>query len=822
MSTLGFVIPGPLAVPIVAYASIPLFVDSFGADSTGVSDSTAALAAAYSALPASGGTLVFRDGGSYQFSNLVFSRPVRMQLQRANLVQKPGSTGAMIQTTSNLQIVGQSQNEAVFNPVAGATALKLASPWVNGGIGQYYGPTLLLSDVGFAGGATAVDTTALTGFYEGCFHIERCLFHDTTATALIVGNSVYYGFVTRSHFYHCQQGVTIGTATETKFLHNVWVQAQGGGPSVTAFGCAHVVLERDEFYGWTGVTSPDLLLGAINDATDGVIDIVNCKFGAELEQSFTTSRNRAQINSPGNGSISGTATSTLQVRFRDNHFYGPGAMTVTKFVATGAAATATITPNNGTDHGLQVGDQFWIAGDPIVAHSGFQGGPFTATVRTPTSVTWASALGAVTYTGVSALVLPGSVSAIAVKTPMSRCDFDDNNFQGYSFAIDDTSIITDGTRDQGGRCTYSPTNKMAGPLGLGCQEFKLAGRQMMVFKPRSTSPLLSFDADARINETPELRNRIEVDSESFTHWGATGSVSFVGSVADPFGTTRACTISRGGAQPIWGNTVWPAQGLSEGYTVAYNATGLKATCFLSFWARLATSGTVCGTMQVCCFNNFNGNMMLNEQVTLGPVYKRYRLPFVNDTTVTSPALIVCPGGVDAMPASVDVFGWQVDDYGGDYIPVTYTGSDASVVVTTQGNRWERAIVPAGGIFAPGFTVTGGSLSGSAGTPANWAAQTISCGLGGTTAPTAATLALGVLVILTATGNTTSNITMDLSAAPNGKGHFEFDISAITFGGSFGIIFKNGTKSTPTLTPSSANGTMIIINLYGANTLSYLA
>jgi hypothetical protein len=230
---------------------------------------------------------------------------------------------------------------------------------------------------------------------------------------------------------------------------------------------------------------------------------------------------------------------------------------------------------------------------------------------------------------------------------------------------------------------------------------------------------------------PEIRNRIEVSSEDFTKWGAVGAFTITAGVTDPFGTTRASTIQRPGAAAVFGNTVWPAQAVNEGLTVATNAANLQVTGFLSFWAQIGGNNPN-GTMMVCVVNNANGNMMLCEQVSLGTNWKRYRLPFIYDPTVTSPAIILCPGGVDAMVASVNVFGFQLDDYGGDYVPVIYTGSDASVYEPRTGNRTERDFAMAGVVIyepngdSAGITVT--QVGTGLGTGATFTTQAVDGGM----------------------------------------------------------------------------------------------
>jgi hypothetical protein len=93
-----------------------------------------------------------------------------------------------------------------------------------------------------------------------------------------------------------------------------------------------------------------------------------------------------------------------------------------------------------------------------------------------------------------------------------------------------------------------------------------------------------------------------------------------------------------------------------------------------------------------------------QQVTLTTSWKRYRIPVVWQGTEMG-NIRFAPGGEDVMPCSAIIFGVQIDDYGGDYLPST-----GSMVTSTAGNRWERAIVPAGGVRIATTSLGGGSTA----------------------------------------------------------------------------------------------------------------
>lgn len=701
-----------------------LRVDLFGADPTGVSDSTGAIVAAHSALPSGGGILVFTDGGTYKITSLAFTKPVWMQFGQGGLTQSSGATNPLISTNSNLRISGQNNNQTTLTLASGQTGIYIQSPFVDRGGNNYTGPSFILEDVGFNGGAKHVDSVDSAGFSEGNFHFERCVFQGATVMSINIHLSFYYGYITRCHWYNNYQSIYVGEATETKFQHNVYIPGPGGNLSsamVTLAGVAHVVMRDEEFYGWINTTGPDLLIYAQNSGADGICDIENCKFGGEIDYTFNTTRHKVIINAP-----SGSTVETFSVRFRSNRFYGPAAMQVTQFARSSNVATATIAPSFGNAE-MNIGDQFFILFQPTpsAALGAFQGGPFTATAITPTTVSWANTGSNITISNPGSFIFSQSVSAIQIVTPLARCSFEDNLFQSYPIAVDDSTGTTNGLLDSGGRCTWNFSNKMVN-LGIPCREFKSGGRNFTVMEPTNSSPLSRITPYPRINETNELRNRITSDSENLTHWGNSGGAMVVTTGQnDPFGTTRACRVSRPGVSNSITNS-YPSYGTNECLVTAVNTNNLHNAGnndgyngFIQFWAQTGSpvdGYNSVGCLTVALFNNFNDNLVV-QTVTLSSSWKRYRLPFIYDPTVNSgtTGIVLIPGTNDAMTGGCNIFGVQIDDFGGDYIPVVYSGADNSVVNAGAGNRWEKEIIASGGIGGLSTTSLGGGSTPALGT-----------------------------------------------------------------------------------------------------------
>lgn len=108
-----------------------------------------------------------------------------------------------------------------------------------------------------------------------------------------------------------------------------------------------------------------------------------------------------------------------------------------------------------------------------------------------------------------------------------------------------------------------------------------------------------------------------------------------------------------------------------------------------------------------------------------------------------------------------------------------------------------------------FTVTGATVLASP--------QTIACGTGGTQT-VAATPTSGLIVT---SGTLASNCTIDFSTNAT-SGDFTLDMSGVTLGTSFGVIFKNGTSSSATFLSGSVittGDTMAHVWTHGANTLA---
>ena len=116
------------------------------------------------------------------------------------------------------------------------------------------------------------------------------------------------------------------------------------------------------------------------------------------------------------------------------------------------------------------------------------------------------------------------------------------------------------------------------------------------------------------------------------------------------------------------------------------------------------------------------------------------------------------------------------------------------------------------------------LGGSTSTAFNFTSSTVSVGVGGTTNLSTANCATPIIV-LTATGSTTSDIVLSFSnSTPCETGVFNVVFPAITFGSLFSIDFKNGTKTISyggagTNAYNGPVGRSVWVTTFGANNIA---
>jgi hypothetical protein len=113
-----------------------------------------------------------------------------------------------------------------------------------------------------------------------------------------------------------------------------------------------------------------------------------------------------------------------------------------------------------------------------------------------------------------------------------------------------------------------------------------------------------------------------------------------------------------------------------------------------------------------------------------------------------------------------------------------------------------------------------TLGGQSTTSFQWTdtAATIACGTGGTQTVTAAQAVTPGLIVTS--GTLSSNCTLDFGTNAT-NGWFQLDMSGVTLGATFGVIFKNGTASSTTFLSTNvlAGGTLATVWTHGTNTLA---
>jgi hypothetical protein len=111
-----------------------------------------------------------------------------------------------------------------------------------------------------------------------------------------------------------------------------------------------------------------------------------------------------------------------------------------------------------------------------------------------------------------------------------------------------------------------------------------------------------------------------------------------------------------------------------------------------------------------------------------------------------------------------------------------------------------------------------AVGGLAAVPFSWSttAAAIACGTGGTQTITAAQAITPGLIVTS--GTLSSNCTLDFSTNAS-TGYYVLDMTGVTLGATFGVVFKNGTTTKTYLSSSILSGTLAIVWTHGTNNLA---
>lgn len=666
--------------------AVGVLVDAFGADPTGINDSTGAIASAISSLPASGGTIIFTNGGNYSVSNLTITKPTLFQFGSGGMTQRAGATGPMLTVNQNVVLQGQDQYETVLTANAGQVCVAITSTWnsalLPGFTGDLGTQVFITRDIGFKGGTRSIDTSGITEFSQGTFYVHDCRFYGTSDVAIYIQNALSFSAVEFCQFSQCNGSMWIGNNTETKCYNNQHYPANAStNPNITLDGPFHVEIKGDSFEGALNYTQPDILIISSLDGVGGYCKIERNNFAPEREYAWNKNRPRILYYTSAN-----PTWSVVDVTIRENYFYAssPPIMPVASIITTsGASRKVTITLHSGeTDSGIQVGDTFSLV---QMADASFAGGPFTVTARTANTLTWTTTSASASQ-GAGGFVLPGSLAAIVIKSPPGRFDVDDNYFYGYPILVnDDFSYSADFSQDIVGHCVWGGGNRYTGFLGRDVTEFQNGGQYFTRGDLECTTSFEPLIPVPRSNETIGLLNRI---SNSESPAAGTGMTVTTGET-DPYGTTRAVLLTRAGAAQQW---LSPGIGETASCTLDIGGTFALPTnpalSYLSFWAKMGGSNpSKCLSFYI--LGASANSMILQYTATLSSNWKRYSVPIVwpaNAGTLGGVTDIVfSPGTNDPEPTTALLFGVAVcDQIPGDYVPTTV----GPVQSATLGNRFQ--------------------------------------------------------------------------------------------------------------------------------------
>lgn len=677
--------------------------------SPSTSDLGAAIQTAHNFLPAENGGIIDATGlkGNWTWNTQVnINRPIKIIFDSINITS---TVQSMFTVQNNFTISGTDGYATQIFPKSAGYLITFVEPYLNPLATFKYGINyFILERLGVTGGATVVNTVGFTGLFEADILIQDCVFTNTTNFALIFNSSFYYSRVFRCLFAGCFGSAQVFDDTETLFRDNIHEVGAFGGQNILLINPDFVNIEQDRFFGEPPNVNPDVEI-QIEDSfswTGGYVNIRNAHFRGEREEWL--SQNRVRIRSSST-SLTSALNGSVYVNIDGCWFLGPGALTIASIGRSSGTVTATITCNVSQGHGLQVGDQVQVVTG--MSDSSFLG-TFTVTaVGSPgvaQTVSWAQSGSNSSQSNKGGLLVSMETAAIRFEAPIGRWTIENNNFESYAFAVDDDQPITltagNGAvnRDISDRSLFT-NNTITGSIGYQSQEFKLGGRFFSTVEVNEDSPLVGFNSTPNNKEKPFLQNRI-ARSENQSLWDVVGACSVGTGATDPYGTTRACHISRTGVTPFCST----GGGVTEGIQLGIDLTSLPAQSFIKFWAKGGTATNLC-SLNVLADVNSVFQQILFRTISLSQNWKQYKIPVVWPTGTSSAFLGFAPGSVDAMVADNYVFAFQVCDQDCDYVTTT----SSSYNDTTFGSMFQKPLA-----FNSGISIGSGGIAANVPDPSN--------------------------------------------------------------------------------------------------------
>lgn len=654
----------------------PFNVCHFGADRSGVADSTAAFVAC---LAACTGRMEVPDG-LYNISGLTINKAIKLLLGQVTITGT--GANAVFSVNHNTRIYGQSAYESVIVAPSGQSAIAFAGSWPS--FGDLGTQIFYAEDIGLSNGVHGIDTSGIVGnFSQGRWDLNRVRIYNTTDRAINLTSAISFTSWSHVDFTNCNGSAKSADNTETKTYFCLHYPAPGATNANYELDSGHRFhIHEDVFESAANRSAPDILLYCRNgfNQAGGFIHIRECEFAPEREFSWNTARNRILCYYASN-----PTNAAGPVVIKDNYFFSGSsqAVAISSITVAAGVATATLTLGGGqTDCGVQIGDKVSVVQNGLLSDVSLNGGPFTVTGKPAgNKIQWNTSVGNKTVAG--GFLEPESLAAIAIKSPATQWNIDGNWFSGYPYCIDDLVGAGNNTdsnfRNSINKNVWGPNNRVIGQAGRSAQVFK-SGAGIGFDKadvPLSTpdAPLLSVPTT---REIISLQNRCW-QSEQAQVLNCTQTTA----QTDPFGGTGAFIITRNGT--LGGLISSGALNEAASIEVDVGASVALPTnpplSWITFWAK--QGGTNPSNIATVFFLTGSPSVMWWQQtITLGTNWKKYRFPIVWIPAFsgnTNANLYFAPGGLDPEATSAVFSRFMINDNDTDYLPnYTATGPAAAM------------------------------------------------------------------------------------------------------------------------------------------------
>jgi hypothetical protein len=255
--------------------------------------------------------------------------------------------------------------------------------------------------------------------------------------------------------------------------------------------------------------------------------------------------------------------------------------------------------------------------------------------------------------------LGATQTAIRLRNQISYWSIQNNLFNNIGTAIDDGQPLVTGILS--GHSIFK-----------GNRMYLVSGQSAIAFKNGGRGFDLVDGTEVALKQVDATTENRLLNSERQDKWVQNGTSAQCG-VADPFGTLRACRISRNGKVA------------SESTQALIDASAMNGNGVLKFWAKAGTLAS----MDVALSDLTAGKIVTMLPVSLTASWKQYVLPIRGFDHTHAFKLYIYPGGSGLAPAgTVEVFGFQFASSDQNYLA---SGSSAAVEGTLA-SRFEEKLI----------------------------------------------------------------------------------------------------------------------------------